>query len=152
MSERCAICGCLVHRRGSYAKPTIEGRSHATKHHYVAERFFGRSKNRRGTRRPAIFDVCPWDVEGKTVVFCYECHEELLHNPVLLPDDIDRLAQLVRARGCNEERKPSNRRKIAGRITILHEVIEAGLKHLLRTQQLRAKNPKERRLRKGPRV
>jgi len=56
MSENCAICGCELHRtRDTYARATIEGRSHATKHHFVAERFFGRSSNRRGTRTEGIF-------------------------------------------------------------------------------------------------
>jgi hypothetical protein len=55
-----------------------------TSHHYVAERFFGRSKNRRGQIREAIFPECPWDYEKRTVVLCYECHEELIHNPVFL--------------------------------------------------------------------
>src|SRR2546430_8694767 len=35
--------------------PTVPGRSHASRHHYVAERFFGRSKNRRGTQRERVF-------------------------------------------------------------------------------------------------
>jgi hypothetical protein len=61
----------------------------------VPERFFGRSTNRRGTKTPGVFEICPWGQEGKTAVFCYECHAELLHNPVLLPEDIDSLAKLV---------------------------------------------------------
>ena len=39
MTNYCAICGCRLHRGGEYATPTTEGRSQATKHHYVAERF-----------------------------------------------------------------------------------------------------------------
>jgi hypothetical protein len=66
-----------LHRSGEYAKPTVKGRSHATEHHYVAERFFGRSKNRRGEKREPIFKKCPWRVEGKAVIFCYECQERL---------------------------------------------------------------------------
>jgi hypothetical protein len=66
--ERCAICGCLLHRSGEYAKPTVKGRSHATEHHFVAERFFGRSKNRKGTVRPAIFRECPWNLESSCKV------------------------------------------------------------------------------------
>jgi hypothetical protein len=43
MTEKCAICGCELHRiAGTYARPTVEGRSHASKHHFVSERFFGR--------------------------------------------------------------------------------------------------------------
>jgi hypothetical protein len=130
--ERCAICGCQLHRSGEYATATVAGRSHATEHHYVAERFFGRSANRRGTKRSGIFEVCPWGYERKTEVYCYECHEELLHNPVLLPDDVSAFARLVVARSLNEDGKPEDRSKLAGRIMLLQQVISAGLRELLR--------------------
>ena len=124
------MCGCALHRTaGSYALPSVQGRSHATKHHCVAERFFGRSKTRRG-QRERIFETCPWGVEGVTLVFCYECHEELLHNPVFLPKDIERLARLCRKRGYGEEVKTDGRDRLAGRIIVLHEVIDAGLSAL----------------------
>jgi hypothetical protein len=87
---RCSLCGCRLHRtRDTYARPTIAGRSHATEHHYVAERFFGRSSNRKGDPRTPIFEICPWSLEGKMSEFCYECHEQLLHNPVFTLADID---------------------------------------------------------------
>jgi hypothetical protein len=120
-----------LHRDGGYARPTVLGRSHATSHHYVAERFFGRSANRRGTRREAIFGSCPWGHEGEVVVFCYECHEELIHNPVILPEDIRRFAQLVRSRGLSEQSKPEDRSLIAGRIRLLQEVIAKGIEVVL---------------------
>jgi len=118
--------------RDTYARPTVDGRSHATKHHYVAERFFGRSTNRRGTKTEGIFPSCPWGHEGESVVFCYECHEELIHNPVLLPEDISRFAELVKQRGLSEEIKTKNREPIAGRIALFHEVIACGLTSLLK--------------------
>lgn len=130
--ECCAICGCQLHRGSDYAKPTIKGRAHATEHHYVPERFFGRSKNRPGTQREGIFEVCPWGAEGKTVVFCYECHEELLHNPIFLPEDIESFACLVRQRGLAETYKSEGRERIAERIKLLHEVIRRGLKSMSR--------------------
>ena len=129
MNEKCAICGCLVHRGGDYAKPTVRGRSHATRHHHVAERFFGRSTTRRGTR-DAIFANCPWDAEGTTSTFCYECHEELIHNPVFLPEDVQRFAELVSARGLDEQEKTDDRNRLAGRIQLLHDVIRTGLKEM----------------------
>ena len=128
MDERCSICGCILNRGGNYARPTTEGRAHATKHHYVAERFFGRSTNRRGEQRDPIFENCPWNLEGKFAVYCYECHEELLHNPVLSPEDIAMFAELVRSRHLNEDQKANDRGKLAGRIQLFHEVIRAGLK------------------------
>ncbi len=129
-SETCAICGCKLHRSGEYATSTVAGRSHATRHHLVAERFFGRSTNRRGTKREGIFAVCPWGHEGKTDVYCYECHEELLHNPVLLPEDIRIFTALVKKRGLHEDQKPDHAKKIGGRILLLHEAISRGLKIL----------------------
>jgi hypothetical protein len=80
-----------------------------------------------------VFDTCPWGVEGLTATYCYECHEELLHNPVFAPQDIEGFARLVAARGLSEEQKPEGREKLAGRIRLLHEVIGAGLAVLLST-------------------
>lgn len=131
MDERCSICGCEIHREGDYALPTVKGRSHATKHYFVPERFFGRSSNRPNTQRESIFNTCPWDSEKKTAVFCYECHEELLHNPVLLPQDIEDMRRLVEMRGLNESIKSESREKIAGRIRLFHEIIVAGVRELL---------------------
>lgn len=132
MTERCAICGCQLHRtKDTYARPNVEGRSHATSHHYVAERFFGRSTNRRGTKTEGIFSACPWGHEGEFVVFCYECHEELVHNPVLLPEDIAKLAELVKSKGLSEDLKTESREPIAGRIALLHDIIARGLNAFL---------------------
>ncbi|MBV6421627.1 MAG: hypothetical protein DAHOPDDO_02908 [Ignavibacteriaceae bacterium] len=129
--EFCSLCGCELHRDGEYAKPTIKGRSHATKHHYVAERFFGRSKNRPGDVRDAIFNECPWKYEGQSATFCYDCHEELIHNPVFLPDDIQKFNELVKLRGLNEVKKTESKEKLGGRIILFHEIIENGLNYLL---------------------
>jgi hypothetical protein len=131
MSERCAICDCILHRTSfTYARPTIEGRSHATKHHFVAERFFGRSSNRPGTTTDGIFPTCPWGHEGETAVFCYECHEELLHNPVLLPEDVKAFALLVKKQGLSEDQKSSDRTKLGGRVQLLHEALVRGFASL----------------------
>ena len=135
MKNKCAICGCKIHRGGEYATPTIEGRSHATKHHYVAERFFGRSANRRGAQREPIFKECPWDLGGQTEEFCYECHEELLHNPVLLHTDVGRFAKLVKLRKLSETEKTISRNKLAGRIRLLHEVLERGIERLIEIEK-----------------
>ncbi len=129
MEERCTICNCLLHRtNGTYAGPTPEGRSHATEHHYVAERFFGRSSNRKGTKHQGIFQSCPWGHEGETAVFCYECHEELLHNPVFMPEDLTLFSQIVKLRKLDESRKLEDRSKLGGRVKLLREVISKGLK------------------------
>ena len=145
MTETCSICGCTLHRdKGTYARPTVEGRSHATLHHFVAERFFGRSSNRRGTQTDGLFASCPWGHEGNTALFCYECHEELLHNPVLLPEDILRFAEVVRCRGLNESKKEGSRFKLAGRVKLLHEAIAKGLQLLEEEKKDAASEPRVR--------
>jgi hypothetical protein len=95
----------------------------------------GRSRNRRGDQREPIFKECPWSIEGETGEFCYECHEELLHNPVLLQADITRFVELVKLRKLNEARKTESRGKIAGRIILLHEVLELGIEKLLEIER-----------------
>ena len=127
MSENCSLCGCKVHRNGGYAKPDIKGRSHATEHHYVAERFYGRSANRPGTLRKRIFPEDSYGIEGQTGVFCYECHEEILHNPIFLPEDIEKMAEIIRLNDLDEDDKDESREKLAGRIRLLREIIVRGL-------------------------
>ena|SRR5215475_9382766 len=133
-TERCCICKCPVHRDGDYASPTPKGRSHRTEHHYIAERFFGRSTNRRGTQREAIFQKSPWSLSAETGVFCYECHEELIHNPVFLPEDIDRFAELVALKGLRDSTKTTDRSRLGGRIELLHKAISLGIAMLLKRE------------------
>ena len=51
----------------------------------------------------------------------------LLHNPVLLPEDVKRFSALVHKRGFSEEEKPHDYARIAGRIKLFHDVIARGL-------------------------
>ncbi|MFZ4480326.1 MAG: hypothetical protein ACOYNZ_10605 [Rhodoferax sp.] len=102
--------------------------------HYVAERFFERSTNRRGTKTDGIFSSCPWGHEDESIVFCYECHKELIHNPILLPEEIVRFAELVRQRGFSEDAKAEGREPIAGRVALFHEVIATGITALLKSK------------------
>ena len=131
MPEQCAICGCKLNHGLNYGKDTAEGRSHATEHHYVPKRFFGHPANQKRVERTPIFMKCLWKLKRKTEIFCYDCHEELLHNPVLLLQDISRFAELIRARDLNENNKTIRKDKLAGRIILLHEVIELGIDRLL---------------------
>ncbi|HYA66196.1 MAG TPA: hypothetical protein VEE84_05880 [Burkholderiaceae bacterium] len=140
MFEQCAICGCRVHRvANTYAQPSIAGRSHAYRHYYVPERFFGRTKTRRGVLVEGIFPYCPWEHEGKSGLLCYECHSELLGNPVLLPQQMAQFADLVKHRGLREEVKTESREPIAGRVALLHDVIALGLAASLKKEVARAR-------------
>jgi len=136
--ERCALCRCLVHRtRGTYATDTHEGRSHATGHHLVPQRFLGKSATRRKKGpRTAILRPDTFPTPGELLVFCYECHEELLHNPMLLEEDIRRLAELFELSEASEpDGKPFEKVRLARRIEIFHNTIAEGVRCLLARKQ-----------------
>jgi hypothetical protein len=76
-------------------------------------------------------------------VYCYECHEELLHNPVFTAKDMGQFAELVRLRGLAEDAKSGDRSKLAGRVRLFHELIEAGLSALLAESTKPANNALE---------
>jgi hypothetical protein len=75
--------------------------------------------------------ACPWGQEGVTSVFCYDCHEEMIHNPVLLSGDVKRFADIVKRRGLDENTKTESREKIAGRIKLFHEIIQRGIEEII---------------------
>jgi len=54
----------------------------------------------------------------------------LLHNPVLLSEDIKLFAEIVRNRGLSEEIKTESKEKIAGRIKLFQEIIQRGIKEI----------------------
>jgi len=139
MKEKCKICGCVLVRSDKgrkYAAHTTDGRAHRSGHHHVAQRFL-KTRDKRGNEFQPIFSKCPWEMGKKTVVLCYECHEELIQNPVFLPKDIENFRQLVKFRKFAENEKPENRKKLAGRIRLLNEVIETGIGKLLAKERRR---------------
>jgi hypothetical protein len=133
--EYCAICGCVLQRTGNYASGT-DGLDHAGRSHYVAERLFGRSSNGRKTVTGPVFTECPWGLERQFAVMCYECHEVMLHNPVIVPADIARFAELVRLRGLREPVKEADKEKLGKRIQLFQEVIAAGIRTVLNAESV----------------
>jgi hypothetical protein len=79
-----------------------------------------------------VFETCPWGHERETGVFCCECHETLLHDPVMLPEDINDFSELVLRRGLSEgDSKSDWFEKIGKRIELFREVISQRLAVLL---------------------
>ena len=101
-------------------------------------------RNVRRSSRPANGDL-----SGRTEIYCYDCHEELLHNPVLLPQDVAKFAELVRLRQLSEIQKPKDRALLAGRIILLHEALSTVIAALLRKEKLSANPTIERNARKS---
>ena len=88
-----------------------------------------------------LFTECPWNLEGQSAVMCYECHKIMLHNPVILPADIQRFAELVRNRGLDEPEKTEDRSKFAGRIKLFQAVIAEGIQAVLGAEDRKGVEP-----------
>ena len=95
-SEHCALCGCEL-TRGNNINPT--GRS---SHHRIPKRL---------ERWTGAFSE---ELRNEEMLMCYFCHEQLLHNPILLPGTEERLAELFAGKGPDEK------------LLIFAEVIERG--------------------------
>lgn len=72
-------------------------------------------------------------------MFCYDCHEELLHNPVLLPKDIEKLALLVKLKKYSEKGKTNSKNELAGRIKLLQEIIQKGIDKIISDEKIKFK-------------
>lgn len=55
---------------------------------------------------------------------------------MLLPEDVKRFSALVRKRGLSENDKPDDYARIAGRITLFHDVIARGLAWFAREEDV----------------
>ena len=51
----------------------------------------------------------------------------MIHNPILLPEDIKKLAEIVKRKKLNENTKPGHRKKIGQRIRLFQEIISIGI-------------------------
>ena len=54
---------------------------------------------------------------------------------MFLHTDVSRFAELVKLRKLSESEKTANRDKLAGRIRLLHEVLEVGIERLLEIER-----------------
>ena len=108
--SRCMLCGIEYSTGAVYA--TEHGRHSRGRHHLFPRRFEKYDMSQEGFAKKL-------DVETRDLGFvhlCYECHEELLHNPVLTAKMLDELSHLMR--GKNFEDK----------VIILSHIIELGIK------------------------
>ena len=127
--EKCEICGCqLTSKQDTYGQDTLAGRAHQTKHHNIAKRFYGQQNGRKPIFKKKDRTGNGWNVTR----CCFECHEELLHNPILTSKNIKTLSTLVKKTGSGERRKPEDKKRIANRILLFHAVIDTGLEALNR--------------------
>jgi hypothetical protein len=130
-TSRCDICNC----QGLWpieGRHTPAGRSQLTHRNVVARTLFGRNR-KTGWKDPVqpVFEEDPWDNGWESRFVCLECRDELLGQPVLLPWDMARLSSLIRQAGFAEDVRTTDRSKMAGRVSLFHEVISRGLDVLM---------------------
>mgnify|MGYP001619825991 CR=1 FL=1 len=124
----CGLCGCALLRMGKYGEDNALGRCFPSEHHLVAKRFYGKNKNKRSK----ILDDDDFKkFSNEKIKLCYDCHEELLHNPVLSPDNMKGFKELVRKKHWDERNKKDGKEKIRGRIKLLQEIIDKGINIML---------------------
>ncbi|MCG2687600.1 hypothetical protein L6260_02230 [Candidatus Parcubacteria bacterium] len=86
----CELCGCKLSekQKDAYGKPGNE--NYRSRHHYFPKRFrkfFSEEEAREFFKIPGYSSVCH---------LCYNCHEELVHNIILSPDAIKKLAKKMK--------------------------------------------------------
>ncbi len=111
---KCQLCNIeLQEGNQNNIYGTDEGMNHISRHHLFPKRFKDYFTN---DEIKEIFQIeTPQIVEN----FCYECHEEVLHNLVLNREIIDKLSKLFEGK----DKKT--------RIMIFHEIIKLGLEAIL---------------------
>jgi hypothetical protein len=112
---RCQLCKAELqegNRNNIYG--TDEGMRHISRHHLFPKRFRNYFTNDELMK---IFQIETPNILGN---FCYECHEEVLHNLILNREIIDKLSQLFEGK----DKKT--------RIIIFYEIFRMGIETILK--------------------
>ena len=108
-TDHCILCG-IEFTTGAYA--TENGRYNRSEHHLFPARFKKYHISQRSLAKKLNLESQDFD----SVHLCYECHEELLHNPVFTTKMIKELSHLMRGKGLEDK------------ATTLSRVIELGIR------------------------
>jgi len=112
---KCQLCKAELqegNRNNTYG--TDGGMNHISRHHLFPKRFRNYFTD---DEIKQIFQIEPPMVLGE---FCYECHEEVLHNLVLNREIIDKLSKLFEGK----DKKT--------RIIIFHQIFKLGIESILK--------------------
>ena len=112
-TDHCMLCG-IEFTTGAYA--TENGRYNRSEHHLFPARFKKYHISQRSLAKKLNIESQDFD----SVHLCYECHEELLHNPVFATKMIKELSQLMRGRSLEDK------------VIILSRVIELGIREAIK--------------------
>ena len=95
-TDHCMLCG-IEFTSGAYA--TENGRYNRSEHHLFPTRFEKYHISQRSLAKKLNVESQDFD----SVHLCYECHEELLHNPVFTTKMIKELSHLMRGKSLEDK-------------------------------------------------
>jgi len=108
------LCGIEVTTSGVYA--TENGQHYRSKHHLVPNRFNKYRISQRSLAKKLNVETGDFI----SILLCYECHEELLHNPVFTTKMIKELSHLMRGKSLEDK------------VITLSRVIELGIREAIK--------------------
>ncbi len=111
-TDHCMLCGKKF-TTGAYA--TESGRYHRSEHHLFPTRFKKRFSQRSLAKK---LNVETQDLDS--VYLCYECHEELLQNPVFTTKMIEELSYLMSGKS------------LQNKVVTLSRVIKLGIREAIK--------------------
>ena len=110
MKKKCLICGVeLVEGNPNNKYGTFEGRNYISRHHLFPQRF---QKYFQENEVLNIFGITKFNERAE---FCYDCHEEMIHNLILNKEILEKLNEKMNGKNLKE------------RIQIFHEIFKKGL-------------------------
>ena len=112
-TDHCMLCG-IEFTSGAYA--TENGRYNRSEHHLFPLRFKKYRISQRSLAKKLNVETQDFD----SVHLCYECHEELLHNPVFTTKMIEELSHLMKGK------------RLEDKVITMFRVIKLGIREAIK--------------------
>lgn len=130
LQKKCCLCNKTLKYNASNKLAAQQGLPTTDNTHdpdAKSEAHIGHISGGRG--RPMFSNISPtaWQKMGvdnpeDTIILCYECHEEVLHNPVLSREVMTKLADLFKGKS------------FEAKVVALNEIITAGIEAIQQGQ------------------
>ena len=111
-TDHCMLCGIKFSTKGVYGTEKY----HRSEHHLFPLRFKKYRINQRSLAKKLNVETQDFD----SVHLCYECHEELLHNPVFTTKMIEELSHLMKGK------------RLEDKVITMFRVIKLGIREAIK--------------------
>ncbi len=93
------LCGIKFSKTGVYAEKTESGQRYRAEHHLIPKRF----EKYHISQRSLAEKLNVGTQDFVPVYLCYECHEELLQNPVFTAKMLEELSPLIKGKSLEDK-------------------------------------------------